>query len=515
MNLKTIVCYTNLISMCICLKLFGEPIISSAPQQDNAVTQDITSEAVINPRESQDADFSYFNDPYLMQQKTEEPFVDLLQQGIVQSPTEGENASNRAVVDRSESRDVDFTFFNDPYAFEKFNDLPIKAKFGGYLQYSSWWYSRQVVTAGEGYWFLFPQPKLYDVDCKDINARGDYNAGFLETRLRAEFYGPLVLGAESYAYIETDFFGSSVVANRLRIRHAFMKLTWKPSEILLGQYWNPIFEPKCYPLTLDFGAGTPNATFARNPQIRYRYAHNNKEFILVAAAQLDTVNTGPVGANSIYLRNSRIPMLYVRGGYENDQVYVGFCVGYERLVPRLESNTGYKVNESINSAVALMFAKVIFDPMEIRQSIIYGQNANNLLLLGGFGVSRFNPATGQREYTNISTLNYWIDINITRKTEPGIFIGIAKNLGARKNVIQCLVDPPTGDQESTVYGLGLDINTLLRVAPRVRWHVLPVDFCAEIEYVRASYGCLNNKAQVKNHDPVTGIRLLLTTYYYF
>lgn len=514
MNLKTLVLHISLLSIGTCLTLYSrDQHISPADNdfQDHGL-QTISEKPIIDPRESQDVDFSFFNDPYLTEQYEKQPLTDLSKLGIDDTG----NDAGAPIVDAAESRDVDFSFFNDPYAFEKFRDLPIKAKFGGFVQYSSWWDSRQVNAVADGYVCLFPLPKLFDVDCKDINARGDANGGFLETRLRGEFYGPKVLGAESYAYLESDFIGSGVVANRLRIRHALMKFTWpNGSEILLGQYWNPAFEVRCYPLTVSFGVGEPNAVFARNPQIRYRYAKDHKEFILAAVAQIDAVNTGPIGPSSTYLRDSRLPMLYARGAYDSERVYAGALVSFERLVPRLASNKGYRVNESINSAVALLFAKVIFGSLEIRQNLIFSQNANNLVLLGGYGVTSVNPATDERKYTNLNTLTYWMDINIKRKIEPGLFIGIAKNLGAHKDVIPCITSPSTGVQEATVYGLGVDIDTLVRIVPRVRWHILPVDFCAEIEVIRAAYGCLNEKAQVKNTDPTTNIRLLFTTYYYF
>lgn len=504
-----------LISLHICFSLHAKDAPRSQNINTDASTPSISNKAIIDPNESADVDFTFFNDPYLFDQEKMQQLIDLRATGAIDSGTQESSNVHEPIIDSNESRDVDFTFFNDPYAFEKFKNLPIKAKFGGYVQYSSWWDSRQVVAPAEGYILLFPEPKLFDVDCNDINARGDYNAGFLETRLRAEFYGPNVFGAETYAYVETDFIGSGVVANRLRIRHALMKLTWDPSELLLGQFWNPTFEPKCYPLTLDYGAGEPNAAFARNPQIRYRYAKGLKEFLLVAAAQLEQVNSGPIGASSTYLRNSRLPMLYARGAYDSENFFAGACISFERIIPRLESNKGYKVHESLNSAVVQLFAKIIFGTFEIRQNLIFSQNATNITLLGGYAVSAVNPATDERTYANLNTLTYWMDINIKRKTEPGLFIGIVKNLGARKDIIQCVTNPITNIEESTIYGLGLNMDTLFRIAPRVRYHALPADFCAELEFIRAGYGCINNKAQIKNKNPVTSVRLLFTTYYYF
>lgn len=483
---------------------------------DDRIVQDVPLEMpIIDPSEAQDVDYTFYNDPYVFDQQKQQPLVDLHKAGIFEDTKAEISEDNAPVIDESITYDIDFTFFNDPYAFENFRNLPIKAKFGGYVQYSSWWDSRQVITFGEGYILLFPEAKLYDADCKDINARGNYNAGFLETRLRSEFFGPKVLGAESYAYVETDFFGSGLVANRLRIRNALSKLTWNPSEALFGQFWNPTFEPKCYPLTVDFGVGLPNAIFARNPQIRYTYKKNKKEFIIAAAAQIEQVNTGPLGPSSIYLRNSRTPMLYARGAYDSDTIYAGVCIGYQRIAPRIVSTKGYKVNEAVNSCIALLFAKYVVNTLEVRQNLIFSQNATNLNLLGGYAVTTVNPVTDQRSYTNLNTLSYWFDLNVKRKVEPGIFIGIAKNFGARKNIIPCIKNIQTNTEENTVYGLGVTINTLFRISPRIRYHVLPADFCAEIEFVRAAYGCLNEKAQVKNLNPVTNIRLLLTTFYYF
>lgn len=497
-------------SICFALSTY------TSESYDDRIVQDAPLEIpIVDPSEAQDVDYTFYNDPYIFDQQKHQPLVDLYKAGVFEDSKVEISEDKTPDVDESITYDIDFTFFNDPYAFENFRNLPIKAKFGGFVQYSSWWDSRQVVTFGDGYILLFPERAIFDVDCRDINARGNYNAGFLETRLRAEFFGPKIFGAESYAYVDTDFFGSGLVANRLRVRHALSKLTWNPSEIMMGQFWNPTFEPKCYPLTIDFGIGLPNAIFARNPQLRYTYRGNKKEFIIAAAAQIEHVNTGPIGPSSIYLRNSRTPMLYARGAYDHDTVYAGACISYQRIVPRLSSTKGYRVNEAVNSAIAVLFAKIVFDAFEIRQNLIFSQNASNLNLLGGYAVSTVNPVTDERSYTNLNTLSYWIDLNYKRKIEPGIFLGIAKNFGARKDIIPCIKNIQTDTEEATIYGLGFAIDTLLRLSPRVRYHALPADFCAEIEIVRAAYGCLNDKAQVKNTDPVTNIRLLLTTYYYF
>ncbi len=470
---------------------------------------------IMDPSEAREVDYSFFNDPYILEQQAQQPLYDLNEVGV---SADGVSAdAEKPIVDITETTEVDFSYFNDPYAFDKFRTgLPIKAKFGGYVQHSSWWDSRQGVEAGDGYVFIYPKKRKFDVDCRDINARGEFNMTMIETRLRGEFFGPEILGAETFAYIESDFFGSGVVINRMRLRHAFIQMTWQDhSKILLGQFWHPTFVVKCFPLTVSFDGGIPYEPFSRNPQVRYTNFEGNKELLIAAIAQLQFTSNGPIGFSSTYLRNARLPILIARAAYDTERIYAGGGVTFQRLQPRIESDKGFRVNEYINSAQAFAFATVKFEPVEIRQKLTFAQNANNLAMLSGFAVTSVNPTTDERHYTNTAVAAYWMDININKQIEPGLFIGVSKNLGAQRDIIQCIKDPATGEEQSTIYSFGEDIDLTFRVAPRIRFHVLPVDFATEIEYSWASFGCLDNRAKVQNTDPVANTRLLFTAYYYF
>lgn len=488
------------------------PLLILATDQEPSITN-----------EAADIDYSFYRDPYLMQQveqSASQVTPDLPPEELIASGAE------IPTVDLDENRDVDYSYFNDPYAFQTFRKaLPVKARLSGYVQHSSWWDSRQNTEFGDGYVLFYPKKRKFDVDCRDINARGEFNMINIETRCRGEFVGPEILGAKSFAYIEADIFGTdfttltAIGINRWRIRHAFMELTWPKARVLLGQFWHPIFVVKTFPLTVSFDGGIPTEPFSRNPQVRI-IATNNKgtELLLAATSQLAFPSNGPIGFSTTYQRNSRLPDFIVRLSHETEHNYGGFGFTFLRLKPRLESNKGFRVNESINSMDFFAFNTIKFDPLEIRSQLTYGQNSNYLAMIGGFAVSSLNPTTDERKYTNLSSINYWVDINVNRKIEPGLFIGIGKNLGARRNIIQCIFDPATGEDEKTIYGLfddGDQIDTVFRVSPRVRFHVLPIDFAAEVEYTRAGYGCINNRGRIENVDPVANTRLIFTAYYYF
>ncbi len=466
---------------------------------------------------ARDIDYTFFNDPYLLEQHIQQPLYDLTKVGLSVDGLAPDAA--KPIIDSAEAEEVDFSFFNDPYALDKFRtDLPVKAKFSGYVAHAAWWDSRQIIQFGDGYNMLYPKKRDFDPDCRDINARGQANMTMIETRQRIELFGPKILGAKSFAYIETSFFGNGIVINRLRMRSAFVQLTWPDSKVLLGQFWHPIFIIKTFPLTVSFDAGVPIAPFTRNPQVRFTYFKGNKEFLVAALAQMNFKSNGPIGFSTTYLRNARLPILIARAAYDTEKVYAGVGASFMRLKPRIKSNTGFRVNESINSANITAFATVKFEPVELRQQFLLAQNAVDLTLLNGFAVSSVEPITDKRRYTNINAASYWIDININRQIEPGLFIGILKNLGARRNIIPCITDLQTGVEEKTIYGLDVDseqIDTLFRIAPRCRFHILPIDFATEVEYTRATFGCLDRRGRVKNADPIANTRLLFSASYYF
>lgn len=420
------------------------------------------------------------------------------------------------IIDLSESQDVDFTFYNNPFAFKNFNETTMQAKYSGFIEYVAWWANRQGVGDGNVFELLYPERPLYDADCRDINARGHSAMTVLDTRIRTEFFGPHVLNASTFAFIESDVFGFDITNLRFRLWHIFLQLTWKHSKLLLGQFWHPFSVINTFPPTITVDNGSPVTPNSRNPQIRYTIIHGNKALLIAALSQSQFASDGPEGHSSVYLRNAKVPLLVARAVYDDkEHIYAGIGVLFQRLKPRIESDTGYRVNESINSAQATLFATIKFDPLEIRQQLTFAQNGNYLNLLGGFAVTKIEPITDMRHYTNTNALSYWIDLNINRTIEPGVFMGIVKNLGAHKNIIQCTTDMSTGIETSTIYGLGTDINSIFKCYPRIRFHILPFDFAFEFEYTRATYGCINDQGKVKNLEPVNHMRALFASYYYF
>lgn len=385
-------------------------------------------------------------------------------------------------------------------------------KFSGFVKTDVFLDSRQTVAVREGHFLLWPSAEKLDPDNKDINAKSSFNILSIQTRLRGRISGPEAFGAKTSGLIEADFFGNENPAfsdvNGFRLRHAFVKLNWEKTELLIGQFWHPMFVTDCYPGVISFNTGAPFQPFSRNPQIKLTQKIGTFKLILAAQSQRDFANrlVGSSTQTSGYLRNSCVPDMQFQVHYAPDPgLIAGIGGGYKIIVPQIESSANYQTKEKIAALSALAFFKVKLDAVTIKAEGVYGQNACDYLLPGGFAVKDTTDYTRELvEYTPISAVSAWTDIHTNGKSfQAGLFAGYAKNLGSQDNV------------NGPVYGLGTNIANIFRVSPRLVINSGKFSVAAELEYTSAAYGTRDIKAVPKNTTTVDNLRILLAAYYHF
>ena len=112
----------------------------------------------------------------------------------------------------------------------------VKLKFSGFVKSDVFWNSRQSVAVREGHFYLYPKNELLDMNGDDVNAKSDFNILSIQTRLKLAITGPDAFGAKTSALIEGAFFGTTDPdINGFRLRHAYAKLNWTNTELLVGQ----------------------------------------------------------------------------------------------------------------------------------------------------------------------------------------------------------------------------------------------------------------------------------------
>jgi hypothetical protein len=390
-------------------------------------------------------------------------------------------------------------------------------KFTGFVKTDIIWDSRQTVDLREGHFLLFPKGESLDPEGNDINAKASFNFLSIQSRLRGDIKGPNALGAKTSGAIEAEFFGTSDAdMNGFRLRHAYVKLNWKTTELMVGQMWHPMFITTCFPEVVSFNTGAPFTVFSRNPQIRLTQDFDHFRVILTALSQIDFKSPGPDGPSSKYLRNSAVPSLNINLEYSKKnadagkELLIGVAGNFKHLLPRLQTTKGYKNSDGITSFSGMAYLKVACPKIIFKLAGLYGQNMYDYTMIGGYG--ELNVATdtakGFTTYENINTLSAWTEIMTTgKKMMGGLFLAYSKNLGSSDD--QFVFAP-------TYYSRGDNIAYLYRISPRFIYNAGKFRLAPEIEYTVAGYGTKNTTgALVEDPKAVGNFRFLLGVYYFF
>lgn len=442
-----------------------------------------------------------------------------------------------------------FTFCIPLLTFSQNKEEKFGISFSGFVKTDVFYDTRQTVSLREGHFLLYPDSTYMDVNKKDMNAVPSFNILSIQSRLKGAISGPEAFGAKTSGVLEADFFGNTGTGlddvNGFRLRHAFVKLNWKSAELLVGQYWHPMFIAESFPDVISFNTGVPFQPFSRNPQIRFTKKVGPVKLIACIYSQRDFQSTGPDGASTKYLRNSGIPDAHFQIQFKPDSADHVFGVGidYKVLTPRLYNSrttttktvitpesytvdtttwqvthtnavtatttttTKYSVNETIGSFSAIAFMKFKLKPVTIKLEGVYAQNAYDLCMIGGYAETKIsNPVTGETKYTNLNTVSGWAEIQTNgKKIQFGLFTGYTKNIGAKDTII------------GSFFARGSNLDNVFRVAPRFIFIAGKLNIALEIEHTIATYGKANgnSKGNITNEKAIANTRALLAFIYKF
>ncbi len=372
--------------------------------------------------------------------------------------------------------------------------------------------SRQTVSLREGHFLLYPKGPAEGPDGLDANARGTFNILSIQTRVAGKITGPDALGARTSAYVEAEFFGTSDAdLNGFRLRHGYLKLNWPHTELLVGQFWHPMFVTESYPDVVSFNTGAPFQPFNRSPQVRFTQTFGGVSLSATALAQRDFVSTGPEGTSSVYLRNAALPEfnLKLQFASKNDarktETVAGFGADLMKIAPRIVTAAGYATDESLTGLAAMAFFKQKWPRWTWKAEVVWGQDLHHLTMLGGYAVRDVvDQVRLDWAYTPIATMSLWTEIQTSGAPwQTGFFAGYSKNLGSPREII------------GTSYSRGFNIDEIYRLSPRVLYNIGKMRFAGEIELTAASYGAPDLFGKVRDARFVYNVRLLLAAYYFF
>ncbi|PLX14087.1 MAG: hypothetical protein C0597_10570 [Marinilabiliales bacterium] len=392
----------------------------------------------------------------------------------------------------------------------------IKIEPSGFIKSDVFFDTRQNVEVLEDLLLIFPKDIELDENGKDINDHGSLGIVDISTRIRGKVTGPDLFGAKLTGLIEVDWTGitGSYYTSRVRLRHAYSKLNWDKTEVLLGREWHPMFVKECYPSVMSLNTGIPFQPFNRSPMLQVSHEFGMFKVIGAAISQSDYVSSGPDGKSAQYIKNANIPNLHLQLQFKPENFVFGLAVDYKSIMPRLKTESLVNVdpnydslfvtNEKVNSISYMAYLKYKKSKLEIKAKAIYGQNLSESVMPGGYGVTSIDSITGREKYAPYNHFYTWANIIYGDQTKFALFGGYTKNLGA--------VDPIVGD----TYGMALNVDYFYRIAPTVSHKIKNFMFAVELEYTVAAYGDVANVYGefTKSHE-VSNTRIMFSLFHFF
>ncbi len=401
-----------------------------------------------------------------------------------------------------------------PQEIKEYDLLPY-----GYAQLSNSYDTRQLFGDNEVLGTFFPKPIVLDPRGHDINDHPEFRMVVTQSTIGLLARGPNWDSVKTFATLETDFLGESISSiGCMHVRHLFSFLDWQKGSLLMGQYWHPLALPQCWPGVVNFNGGAPFEIFSRDPQIRLTQRFDGIEIMASVASQFDFTSNGPFGPTRLYIERAVIPNIDAQIHLIGDSYFGGVAFDYKRLKPRLVSNKHYNVHEHIDSFLAQAFLKLnVTESLSLRMKGIWGQNANDLGLISGFGVKTVNPITDARTYANTAAASGWFDVTYffdkEQKYQLGLFVAYAKNLGSQQKLF---IDPKT--KLPIIYalsGVSQNIDDLFRISPRYIIQHNPFLISFELEFTQTAWGHPNERGKVIHAKNANNVRLLAQINYVF
>lgn len=361
----------------------------------------------------------------------------------------------------------------------------------------------------EGHFYLFPDSIMYDRDSIDINGRDAFHILSIQTRIRANITGPDVLKAKTTATIESEFFGTSETdVNGFRLRHAYVQLKWKTTEVLAGQFWHPMFPVHAIPGTISFNTGTPFIPFSRNPQLKISQSLLPVfSFNITAFSERDFVSNGPDGPSSRYFRNAARPGINAELMLKADSIQFLFIAGanYHTLLPELKTSKNYRATETVDFLSYYTYMQKKIGSLTCKGGASLIQNGHNVMMLGGYAVAQVtDTAKDYKTYTPYNTFSSWADVQLKiKKWNFGLYGGYSENLGTNHNI--------SGKR----YARGTHVAYLYRISPRLAYTYNQFTAAFETEITAAAYGTPQIDGTVKKKYEVRNFRYLLAVIFSF
>ncbi len=352
----------------------------------------------------------------------------------------------------------------------------------GFFNAQYYFNTRKTYSSVDGLYSLYPLAPNYNSKGEDLNGINNHYFTVSTTRIGTKFNFGEINGTKFRGLIEADFTGQAGgLANYFRFRHAYLQINWKKSQMIIGQYWNPMTIHQVSPFNKEIHNGAPFRPFSRIYQVRYEYKPFGKFNILSALSfQRDNATIG-VDKIKDYNQQVRtfIPIMNLHFQYSSDNLFAGIGGEFKAIQPRETytiNNQTLIMNEKMYNFSTSVYFKYLTKKHSFKSQAIIGDNLNDMSIIGGYYESAFDTINNKFSYNPTTTFSSWLDYSYDMGNfKPAVLIGYTKDLDVNTKGYQ------------NAYGLGMDIDNYFRISPRIDYELKNnffLTFCVEYQNVK-------------------------------
>jgi len=275
----------------------------------------------------------------------------------------------------------------------------------------------------------------------------------------------------------------------LRLRQANVKMSWENVSLTMGHGWSAFCVPEMMPAMQDLNNGAPFHPFSRLNHIRLDYSPIKiLNIVATAGWQRDYASIGVNGGRDYKQQSfASLPELNLQLQVKTNNLFAGVGAEYKELKPRKDYES------TLTSLAYTAFLNYKTNNLNLKMQAISGGNLNDYCIVGGF-YEKYNEELLDYAYTPTTVNSLWCDLSYNLgKITPALFIAGATHEFDREN--------------TAVYGSGMNIENLYRIAPRVDFFLnKDLFFTLTLEYTNVKYEDAVCKDRVGNYR--LGISLL-------
>ena len=367
-------------------------------------------------------------------------------------------------------------------------ESPAKFKLYGFIRNYAVADTRAVNAGTEDLYFYMPKA-VSMTDGFDQNAGFNWRFVSLTTRLGLDVSGYKFGNLGVSGKVEADFYNLSGSVAILRLRQAFMKLTWDESPVTLtiGQAWHPMAADMPHMNNLETGA--PFNPFNRSPQLTADVKLGDN---LTFTASLLYLNhylpTGPGNKSKDYYKYG-LPELYMGLSYK-DGGFLG-RVGLDMTNIRpYRTHADWRVADALTPpTIEVKSLMTTFSPFfyaqyteglfQVKAKSILAQSGEHMNLLSGYGVHSFNN-DGTISYTPMQDWASFLSFSYGKKFQVMAMLGYMKQLGTTADL--------TDNQLWMNTSADVHIQQALRATPTVAWNIGKFTVSLEYNLTAAEFG---------------------------